>query len=344
VCRFGTPRITVLCGQACGSIGGVEYGAFAMTLPTYTVSPGDPGPMPQPDAITVGAEQTVIFDPLANDQDAGHTGVFLDQTGNFYFGIGSDYTQPVDADGVQHGELHLVQGPDGYAVFSYTADDADLDVGVHTLTFSYDIVDENQTSTRTTVTITVNGNSTPGETINGCAFTCNTINGGNGNDVLNGGLLNDKINGGGGADTIHGLTGFDVLNGGAGNDRLYGDLGMDTLNGGAGDDTMTGSFIGHDTFVIDFNSGQDVITNFQPGCLTTHYEMDRHHHMESVQVFTPRDTIDVSVADWANFNDLLAHAQQVGRNVVIATDSGASSLTLQNVYIGSLHSGDFVFG
>lgn len=320
-----------------------------MTLPTYTVSPGDPGPMPQPDFVTVGAEQTIVFDPLANDQDAGHTGVFLDPTGNFYFGIGSDYTQPVDANGVQHGELKLVQGPNGYAVFSYTADDPSLDVGTHTLTFTYDIVDENQTSTRTTVTITVTGNATPGETINGHAFACNTITGRNGNDVLTGGFLNDTINGGAGADTIHGVAGFDVLNGGDGNDRLYADLGVDTLNGGAGDDTMSGGLFGHDLFVIDFNSGHDVITNFKPGHFVTDYDEDRHHGHDdgyacAHQVFISDDTIQVSVADWANFNDLLAHSQQVGRDLVITSDSGQSSLTLQNITASSLHAGDFIFG
>jgi Ca2+-binding RTX toxin-like protein len=287
-----------------------------MTLPTYTVSPGDSGPSPQPDTITVAADQSVVFDPLANDQDAGHTGVFLDQTGNFYFGIGSDYSQPVDADGVQHGELHLVMGPDGYAIFSYTADDADLETGDHTLTFSYDIVDENQTSTRTTVTINVTGNAAPGETVSGGNHP-QDLEGAGGNDVLNGGNDKDTVSGNGGADTLHGDNGNDLVLGGDGNDRLYGDNGVDTLNGGAGDDTLSGGN-GHDTFVFGFGFGHDVITDFSG------------------------DKIQVSVADFANFDDVKAHAVQVGHDLVITSDLG-DSLTLLNTTVKSLSASNFIF-
>lgn len=288
-----------------------------MTLPTYTVSPGDPGPSPQDDTVTVAAEQTVVFDPLANDFDAGHQGVFLDQTGRFYFGVGADYTQPVDENGVPHGELHLVQGPDGYAVFSYTADDVDLDVGDHTLTFSYDIVDENQTSTHATVTINVTGNAVPGETVNGGNHP-QDLEGGAGNDALSGGNDKDTVSGGAGADTLHGDNGNDVVLGGSGNDRLYGDNGVDVLNGGDGDDTLSGGN-GHDTFVFDFQFGHDVVTDFSG------------------------DTIQVHPAEWFNFDDLKAHAVQVGHDLVITSDDGQDTLTLMNTALKSLSAKSFIF-
>jgi Ca2+-binding RTX toxin-like protein len=288
-----------------------------MTLPTYTVSPGDPGPSPQPDSVTVAADQTVIFDPLANDQDAGHTGVFLDQTGNFYFGIGSDYTQPVDANGVQYGQLHLVMGPDGYAVFSYTADDAALETGDHTLTFTYGIVDENQESTPTTVTIHVTGNAVPGETVNGGNHP-QDLEGGAGNDVLNGGNDKDTVSGNGGADTLHGNNGNDLVLGGSGNDRLYGDNGVDTLNGGAGDDTLTGGN-GHDTFVFDLNFGHDVITDYAG------------------------DKVQASVAEWYSFDDFKAHAVQTGPNLVVTSDDGQDSITFLNTTLNSLSAKNFIF-
>jgi Ca2+-binding RTX toxin-like protein len=288
-----------------------------MTLPTYTVSPGDPGPTPQPDAVSVAAEQTVIFDPLANDSDAGHTGVFLDQTGNFYFGIGSDFTQPLDENGVQRGELHLVQGPDGYAVFSYTADDVDLDVGNHTLTFSYDIVDENQTSTRTTVTIDVTGNSVPGETVCGGNHP-QDLEGGAGNDALCGGNDKDTVSGNAGADTLHGDNGNDLVLGGSGNDRLFGDNGVDVLNGGDGDDTLSGGN-GHDTFVFDFHFGHDVITDYAG------------------------DKVQVHPAEWFSFDDFKAHAVQVGHDLVVTSDDGQDTLTFLDTTLKSLSAKNFIF-
>lgn len=288
-----------------------------MTLPTYTVSPGDPGPVPEPDTVTVAADQTVIFDPLANDYDAGHLGVFLDQTGNFYFGIGTDYTQPVDENGIQRGSLHLVQGPDGYAVFSYTADDAALETGNHTLTFSYDIVDENQTSTRTTVTINVTGNAVPGETLCGGNHP-QTLQGADGNDVLCGGNDKDTLSGGAGADTLSGGNGKDLLLGGSGNDVLNGGNGDDTLNGGPGDDTLTGGN-GHDVFVFDLNFGHDVITDYAG------------------------DKIQVNPAEWYSFDDFKAHAVQVGADLVITSDNGQDTLTLLHTTLKALSANNFIF-
>ncbi|THD81014.1 MAG: hypothetical protein E7812_06315 [Phenylobacterium sp.] len=305
-------------------------------------------PMANPDSFTVGAEQTITFDPLTNDSDAGQTGVFLDPMGNTFFQVNS-FTQPVDASGNQLGELTLTPGPNGYLIFAYTADDPSLDTGTHTLTFTYTISDENQATSTATVTLTVTGNVIPGETINGSLFHCNTITGGNGNDVLNGGLLSDTINGGGGADTIHGVAGFDSLNGGAGNDKLYGDLGgADTLDGGSGDDTLTGGLIGDNTFVFGFHSGHDVITDFTPGFFVyqtvTVYDKHGHPSHEQQQVFVNEDTIHVSVADWTGFSDLIAHSQQVGTSAVFTSDDGQDTLTLQHTLVTSLHSGDFVFG
>lgn len=74
-----------------------------------------------------------------------------------------------------------------------------------------------------------------------------TINGTNGNDILNGivdGWFFDL------PDTINGLNGDDVLNGLGTNDTLNGGNGNDALNGGAGADTMHGGD-GSDTYYVD---------------------------------------------------------------------------------------------
>jgi Ca2+-binding RTX toxin-like protein len=64
-----------------------------------------------------------------------------------------------------------------------------------------------------------------------------TINGTNGNDILNGTINNDQIFGFDGNDILNGGKGSDLLDGGNGDDILQGSTGSDTLNGGNGNDT-----------------------------------------------------------------------------------------------------------
>ena len=71
------------------------------------------------------------------------------------------------------------------------------------------------------------------------------VRGLSGNDTLNGGRGNDVIFGGKGIFDVNGIdieinTGNDTLNGGTGKDILYGQDGNDTLDGGAGDDLLIG--------------------------------------------------------------------------------------------------------
>lgn len=63
------------------------------------------------------------------------------------------------------------------------------------------------------------------------------LQGGDGDDLLNGFSTADTLNGGAGNDTLFGAEGNDLLIGGAGNDVLNGGTGNDTLRGGLGDDT-----------------------------------------------------------------------------------------------------------
>ena len=67
------------------------------------------------------------------------------------------------------------------------------------------------------------------------------------------------LNGGGGDDRLEGQAGNDILNGNDGNDNLEGDVGDDTLNGGAGDDFLNGQF-GAD--VNNGGDGHDIIGYF----------------------------------------------------------------------------------
>ena len=66
------------------------------------------------------------------------------------------------------------------------------------------------------------------------------LNGGVGNDTIFGGDGNDFLNGDAGADSINGNQGEDVIDGGLGNDILGGDTGTDTVSGGGDDDLIQG--------------------------------------------------------------------------------------------------------
>lgn len=92
------------------------------------------------------------------------------------------------------------------------------------------------------------------------------INGGSGNDNLDGGASGDTINGGdgndnidgeGGNDKLYGGNGADTLQGGSGKDQLFGEAGNDFLQGKTGNDTLVGG-AGKD--ILEGNQGVDVVT------------------------------------------------------------------------------------
>jgi Ca2+-binding RTX toxin-like protein len=85
----------------------------------------------------------------------------------------------------------------------------------------------------------------------------NTIVGGAGGDVLNGGLDNDTLLGGAGDDRLHGgSNGNELLSGGAGDDKLNGGAREDRLIGGDGNDKLVG---GAGTDWLSGGSGNDIL-------------------------------------------------------------------------------------
>ncbi|MAU96063.1 MAG: hypothetical protein CMP81_09275 [Fulvimarina sp.] len=146
--------------------------------------------------------------------------------------------------------------------------------------------------------------------------------GGSGNDRLIGDAFSSLLGGNGGNDTLLGSAGNNSLWGGAGNDNLRGFSGFDVLIGGIGNDRLEGGG-NADTFVFGNGFGRDVIVDFE--------------------ATNPAEKIDLSaVGAIVSFADLSAnHLTQVGANAVI-TD-GANTITLNNVNIGSLDAGDFIF-
>jgi hypothetical protein len=114
-------------------------------------------------------------------------------------------------------------------------------------------------------------------------------------------------------------TGHVVANSGS---AILGSSHSNTLTSNAGDNFIVGN--GHpDTFVFASNFGNDVIKDFLAG--------GRGH-----------DVVQFSKSVFDSFADVLAHATQVGHDVVIS--SGVNeSLTLKNIKLGALNSHDFHF-
>ncbi|CAN7610806.1 M10 family metallopeptidase C-terminal domain-containing protein [Neorhizobium sp. LjRoot104] len=189
----------------------------------------------------------------------------------------------------------------------------------------------------------------------------NTITGGAGNDTLNGGVGADTLIGGAGDDTYvidnagdsvteNADEGTDTIKTalasyslaavadvenltytgtaaftGTGNgldNTIRGGAGANTLTGGAGDDTLTGG-VAADFFVYLPNWGHDTITNF-------------------VATGTAHDTIRIDDSVFADWASLLAASNQSGGDTLIMADAN-NTITLQNVLLSSLHSGDFQF-
>lgn len=296
----------------------------------------------------------VTLDVTANDTDANPN-----DAGHFWiFGL----TQPVDSHGNPAGVTSVDTDATGRQVVRFYEAHPSL-TQTTTVTFSYRVGDQwatsdpatwpNTVSPPTTVTLTITGNAIPGQTITAPEGDCwdrgYVLNGGAGNDLLLGGEGNDTLNAGPGADTLVGGEGNNVLNGGDGGDVLIGgghvyghsdehsrhkalysvesgdewsdgEGGRNTLTGGAGDDTMTGGG-SHDRFVFNYGFGHDVVTDFHPH----------------------RDKIAVDHNMWPSFEDLKAHAKQVGHDVLLTSDFGGNTITLQHMKLSWLFAGDFIF-
>ncbi|MFN7164233.1 MAG: M10 family metallopeptidase C-terminal domain-containing protein, partial [Hyphomonas sp.] len=111
-------------------------------------------------------------------------------------------------------------------------------------------------------------------------------------------------------DTLIGDSATNILRGGAGNDILIGNAGNDFLTGGAGADTFV------------YTSGAEQITDFE---------------------IASGDRVDVSaIAGMTSLAALQAIHTQVGSNSVF-TFSAGNSVTLNNITLGQLNAGHFIF-
>ena len=87
------------------------------------------------------------------------------------------------------------------------------------------------------------------------------VQGGNGNENIDGTEGGDNIDGGGGNDKIYGERGSDKIEGGDGSDLVEGEQGNDEVNGGAGNEDVIFGGTGNDQ--IDGGPGEHDIADYQ---------------------------------------------------------------------------------
>ncbi|NET59439.1 MAG: hypothetical protein F6K47_25840 [Symploca sp. SIO2E6] len=125
-----------------------------------------------------------------------------------------------------------------------------------TASFEYTLDDGNGGLDSATVTVEVGKNitgSNRGDTIDGTNGN-DIINAGNGHDTVNGFEGDDLLNGGNGKDLLDGGDGNDIILGGNSQDTLFGSAGDDTIDGGNGVDELTGG-LGND--ILNGGNGAD---------------------------------------------------------------------------------------
>ncbi|WP_245309477.1 Ig-like domain-containing protein [Bradyrhizobium retamae] len=128
------------------------------------------------------------------------------------------------------------------------------------------------------------------------------------------------------SDTVHTYTAKQIdstgqVVGTSGN-AILGSTGSNTLKGTSGDDLFAGNG-GADTFVFAPNFGNDVVKDFGT--------YGRSH-----------DVVQFSKSVFDSFASVLAHATQVGENVVISADAD-NSVTLKNTKLSAIDKYDFQF-
>ena len=157
-----------------------------------------------------------------------------------------------------------------------------------------------------------------------------------GDDRLSGQGMDDDLLGGKGDDQLTGAAGMDHLDGGRGNDRLLGGAEADALRGddgndyldegaghgdlegGKGNDTLVGG-LGADAFVVDRDSGHDVIKDFVPG-----RGMFDHLALRGI------------MPEELRFKD-------TDKGVLISWAEGKGSVLLEGVFKNDLAQNDFMF-
>ncbi len=180
------------------------------------------------------------------------------------------------------------------------------------------------------------------------------INGGDGDDAIDGGRDDDQINGGDGDDVITAGRGDDDVDGGEGNDFIDGGRGDDNIEGGAGNDVIEGGR-GDDNInggagddLVCAGSGDDMINGgtgndrLEGGSGDDIFVFEMGTGQDTVLDFdSGRDELDLTDFGFTSFADVQAAAEEDGDDLVIDLGNG-DSVTLVGVSEADLSQDDVV--
>ncbi|MEL6476107.1 MAG: fasciclin domain-containing protein [Pseudomonadota bacterium] len=181
----------------------------------------------------------------------------------------------------------------------------------------------------------------------------NHLVGGNGDDLIRGFSNRDKLVGNGGDDNLFGGNGRDDLRGGDGDDNLFGNQAADLIAGGHGDDLILGGFGGDNLWG---NAGDDEIfggngrDRLKGDAGDDHKVGGAHRDVfdfrvlsgdDTVKDFTRIDTLELSAAEFADIDAVLAATSFEAIGTVITGDRG--TITLLGVDEESFHIDNILF-
>jgi VCBS repeat-containing protein len=162
-----------------------------------------------------------------------------------------------------------------------------------------------------------------------------TVNANDGNDFVFGGNGDDLLRGGRGDDWIYGDNGDDALDGGLGKDLLFGDNGKDILKGGGNDDLLYG---GNGNDVMDGGAGNDLLFGDNGN---DRFVFGPDSGSDTVFDFRRGDIIEFQGDVFDSFAEVRAASRQVLGSTVI--DLGDDTIVLIGVELRDLRASDFLF-
>lgn len=222
---------------------------FSVTGPELTaVAASSPGPRGSAGAGAArGAAAASTPEGWASNPDGTHT--FNGTTSDDTYAVRQNASGDLvvrDAAGTDH-TLPAADARNGVSLHGLAGDDRfTIDASVR-----YDLTLNGGTGNDT-----IDGRQARGDLTLSGGGGADVLRGGRGNDVIKGGLGDDRIFGGEGADQLLGHAGDDRMYGGDDNDQLVGGTGDDKLYGGEGDDLLIGRQ-GEDT--LNGGRGSDAI-------------------------------------------------------------------------------------
>ncbi len=320
----GAHAFTATATDAAGNTGAASQavdpiiGSVAPAAPTIASFSTDSGVVG--DHITNDATLTLMGTAGANSTVKVYDGAALlgsvvaDASGAW------SYTTPALADGIHKSLIATASDATGNTSAASLALGVTIDTVAPTDVITRDVKNSNGTFTLSG-TVIDNGIAGAGDTIkvyDGAAYLGSTTVGTNGQWSFTTAALSNKTHTF--ASTATDVAGNIAKSTGA---AIYGTSSNNTLTGTAGSDIMTGAG-GSDTFVFNGTQfGNDVVTDFRAGGGS-------------------HDYLQFSKNAFSSFAAVLAHAAQVGTDVVISYDA-ADSVTLKNASLSQLTKSDFHF-